>query len=159
MRFKYILADSAQLFQVLASAIIVHNQKIALVQLGGSTGHGRWCLPFVAANRHTIPLEQLEHMVQRQLQLQTTTQAVVNTVVELEKRQSYGLINFVYAMAYTSGELPTSTDDWLSVAWFSYNQLFRMPKESLLYPHIRTVVKAYRKGQRFDLTSVRPIVL
>lgn len=159
MRFKYLLADTEQLFQVVTLGIICRDRKVVLIQEGSKAGHGRWTLPYVICERSAVPSDGLERAVTNLTGLRAKVSQLVTVTLAQQPKQPYGQVALIYAMNLISGELKTQSDAVLNLDWFSYNQIFRMPKESFLHPIVRSAIKAFRKKDWFDLEVIRTAAL
>ncbi|MBI2416246.1 MAG: NUDIX domain-containing protein [Candidatus Kerfeldbacteria bacterium] len=155
MRFNFTLTDSVKLFQVWCLGIIEQAGKVVLVQSAEKSMHGRWTLPGAQCVSNQSVISTTEQAIWHQLGLGVSLKEVVGWYRVPAQTGTYGSWLVACRTNLRKGALTPRHHTILNASWFSYNQIFRMPRESFCYSTIRTIIKDYRKGQQAPLTSLK----
>ncbi len=157
MRFNFHLTDTARHFTVMAMAILEKDSKILLVQDTTKQYYGRWTLPAIICRADELLVSAAERAVQQVTGLKAQTESIVNWYHQYDEVDRIGYLLPVFIMKDISGEINLDASRALNAEWFTYNQIFHMPKESFRFPHIRNTIKEYRKGTYYPLSLIKEV--
>ena len=156
MRFNFSISDSTKHFTVLSLCIVEVQRKILLVQDGSKAYHGRWSLPGLGSQTHERLERVAEHGLRSTVGLIAKVDSLVGAYHTYDEEAGSGTIIFGYSMKPPTGTLKIDeSTTLLNAQWFHYNELFKMPVESLRFAAIRQIVRDYRRGRRYSTAVVQ----